>query len=229
MKKQKTGWFAPLVLVFLFAILDMIVSGKNLNFEAFLVFKFISYAGLLCFYNGYYCARKKPDFMECVLIFPFVMLILGFLLPFIFVEAIFLPLVPFLFGCELVLLGGGGYWQENKKNRLCTMRTNATVVNNRKEYMARRKNEDIPMQTYCPVFSFYVNGEEKEVIYDNGLPRPMEVGSSIELRYNPKNPEEFCIPDGEAARLVKVVPVIFFSIGILICIFGIYFVLLRFY
>lgn len=221
MKKQKTGWLAPLVVVFLFLILDMKVSGRNLDLQLSLGFKFMAYCGLLVFYNGFYCARKKPDFKEAVLLFPFAVLILACLLPSILSVPIFLPLILLTLGCECLLVAIGICLQEKKKKSFCTVKTNAAVTGNRKEYLPRQEMGDIPLPTYFPIISFSVEGEVKEVTYDNGLPSPMEVGRRVEILYNPKNPEEFCFPDEKEVRSVRVVPVIFFICGIICCTVGI--------
>lgn len=221
MKKKKMNWAAPLLFTAIFLALDIAVSRRAAERSAILGLKIFAFFGALLFYNLFWVFRSKRRKMEYALAFPFFVVFLVTLFPLIFVKYIVVPMILLTLGSEFIILSALFSLQEKEKVKNCTVRTAATVIDNKKERLTQKHTGRLPVYTYCPVLSFFVNGEERVCTYGNGFAQPVRVGRILDIFYNPENPEEFRLADENADSSARIAPTLFTVLGVVLCLAGI--------
>lgn len=150
----------------------------------------------------------------CCLVIPYLMNHPD-ILPF---EVVWDNLVSLLLLLGFLFLGIGTIYFPLKKrsylNRVCNYEIMGTVV---RHDTTRSDNGNT---LYCPIYGFWYDGKDREIsnyVYSNVGVR--EIGTKVNLKINPDNPEEFIL-DGSKGYLISIVvgfivvlimlPIIFF-------------------
>lgn len=117
---------------------------------------------------------------------------------------------------ELIIFSIGYLLQERKQDTICTRRVSAIVVDNKKVIMKHATNPrqgHIP--TYHPILEYWADGQMRHCICDDGQPRPFEIGSTVDILYNPENVEEFQFANPKVDRTRFWGPIFFLILSML--------------
>jgi len=101
----------------------------------------------------------------------------------------------------------------NHKKEICTVKAEATVIENRKIKTTRRSGKNHRKKTstgYAPVYSYKYEGTEYTLKSSTSTNPPLfDVGETVEIYINPDNPKEIFVPRDKTEYIVGMI----FSIG----------------
>lgn len=81
----------------------------------------------------------------------------------------------------------------------CSIAVKGAIVNVIKKYV--RNSDPRRCHIYYPVYEYMANGEQTTVKSEYGSYTAYQVGTQVDLYYNPRNPTEIYVPDGNAELL----------------------------
>ena len=118
----------------------------------------------------------------------------------------------FLATTAIIAMGclfAGMYFSNRRKYWLAHSNlTQGVIVDVYKKYMRDDKSGNHPL--YFPIVWFNINGKAYERTIENATEKPVAVGETVEVRYNPVNPEEVALGSSEAPGLN---PKVFYILG----------------
>lgn len=100
--------------------------------------------------------------------------------------------IVLVIGIAAVLLGGYTLFLNIFKRVKCTQETEAEIVDVKKE---RHKTGSNRRTDYTPVLSYKVDGQEYGGLtqFSSILPNKFQVGQTMKVKYDPSNPDNFCV------------------------------------
>lgn len=95
-------------------------------------------------------------------------------------------------GIILILLGGFTLWIDIKKRSKCNVEAVAEIIEVKKQRHGSGKNRSTD---YSPIVKFVVDGTEHSGMADisSVLPNKFQAGQTLEIKYDPSNPDSFCV------------------------------------
>lgn len=95
-------------------------------------------------------------------------------------------------GILLILMGGFTLWIDIKKRSKCSVETEAEIIDVKKQRHGHGKNKSTD---YSPIVKFVVDGAEHSGMADISsiLPNKFQAGQTLEIKYDPSNPDSFCV------------------------------------
>ena len=113
---------------------------------------------------------------------------------------ILFPGIWALVGAIFTAIGVGITTNRRRKEQLCTMYTQGTVVD-----VVRRVNHSTSSSSvsWHPVFSYYAGGQqiERESHFGSSKPR-FAVGQAVQVYYDPYDPERYYVPEESVVKLL---------------------------
>lgn len=137
----------------------------------------------------------------------------------------FLKIFFTVFGLIFFIIGICVLIQPKLKAKRCTESVTAEVIENIKvrSHYNNDNNHGTHSVTYRPVFEFEHNGQHYNIKSNTSSNPPVfEVGEKVELKINPNDPTDFYAPSDHTFTLVGL---IFFGIGLIFTIIGIFMII----
>ncbi len=109
-----------------------------------------------------------------------------------------------------------------RKNEKCSCMVVGVVSGMRNDYMEEIISSKGPRyRSYFALFKYVVKGKEYEVRSNIGTRKPsLRVGQSVEIWYNPDNPESIIVDVEDNERVVNIVVSVFLAICVVLLFLG---------
>lgn len=105
-----------------------------------------------------------------------------------------------IIGILFALVGVFNLIRYTMRLKKCTEKVEATVVG----FEVRSNGGELNRNMYYPIYEYKVNGESKKVVSKFGKTGKMfEKNEKVELRYNPDNITEYCVPADKTAYAIS--------------------------
>lgn len=209
-KNFKPGWFIPLLITAYVIFLNCKTDGiRNIAFSKLL----FVYTILYIYYNWLLLAfQKKMYLIEPFFLLAFSPILSVSMLPHTY-DVWYAPAIFTTLGTTFLILSIGFHIQESQKRSGCAIQTVGTVLGNKRETVSRKEHPSA--LTYFPIIEYFAGGNRIQTEYPHGQPRPMAIGKTVEICYNPEKPDEICFSNKSQDQTSRFIVPIFLIIGIL--------------